>query len=323
MRPHSLAQHRHAHVFLGASHEHNRQRTEWVVALTLAMMVAEIVAGYLFGSMALLADGWHMGTHAGALGISAWAYRYARRHAQDPRYSFGTGKVGDLAGFASALLLLVVALGIGIESGERLLSPQRIAYDEALLVAVIGLGVNLVSAWLLGGDHGHEHEHAHDHAHEHEHHHDHNLQSAYLHVLADALTSVLAILALLAGRAWGLPWLDAAAGLLGAAVIARWSWGLLRQTSAVLLDAGADTGLADRVRALLEQGDDRVADLHLWRVGPGQYACIVALVSAQPRTADEYRERLRSLRELVHVTVETQSCAGPHEPGETPHAHRH
>lgn len=323
---HSLSQHAHSHVFLGAQHARNERRTWAVVALTLVMMVAEIIAGTLFGSMALTADGWHMATHAGALGISAWAYRYARLHAQDPRYSFGTGKMGDLAGFASALILGLVALAIGWESLERLRAPVNIAFNEALVVAVVGLLVNLLSAWLLSGGadaahahhaHGHDHSHAHaphahhDHGHSHGHE-DQNLRAAYLHVVADALTSVLAIGALLVGRYAGWHWLDPVAGIVGAVVIARWSLGLLRQTASVLLDAAPDPQLAARIRQLLEAGEASVSDLHLWRVGPGQYACIAAVVAAAPLEAEQYRARLRALPELVHVTIETQRCAGPH-----------
>ena len=325
MRPHPLSHHTHTHVFLGAAHERNERRTLWVVALTAVMMVAEIVAGNIFGSMALTADGWHMATHAGALGISAWAYRYARLHVQDARYTFGTGKIGDLAGFSSALILALIALGIGYESTQRLLAPVRIAFDQAILVAVIGLAVNLLSAWLLAGGadaHAYEPEHAHAHAHGHAHthaHHDQNLRSAYVHVLADALTSVLAIVALFAGRYAGWQWTDPLAGIVGAVVIARWSFGLLRQTAAVLLDASADEHLGERIRQLLETGEDCVSDLHVWRVGPGQYACIVALVSPQPQDPEHYRARLRSIGELAHITVEPQRCEGPH----LGDAHRH
>lgn len=319
---HSVSAHSHTHVFLGADHARNERRTWAVVWLTLITMVVEIVAGTIFGSMALTADGWHMATHAGALGISAWAYGYARQHAQDERYTFGTGKIADLAGFASALVLGIVALGIAWESLQFLLTPQRIAFQEALMVAVLGLLVNLFSAWLLSADpahaHTHEHDHnGHDHAHSHRHTHAHgdqNLRAAYLHVVADALTSVLAIAALLAGQWLGWVWLDPVAGLIGAVVIARWSLSLLRQTSQILLDVSASPELGQRVRQLLEADEDRVSDLHLWRVGPGRYACIIALVSPQPQEVEFYRQRLRALPELVHVTIETQACCQPHEP---------
>ncbi|KTC62939.1 cation transporter, partial [Pseudomonas fluorescens ABAC62] len=227
------ARHAHDHVFLGAAHEENARRTLWVVVLTVVMMVAEIAAGYITGSMALLADGFHMATHAGALGIAAMAYAFAKRHAHSPRYSFGTGKVGDLGGFASALILVLVSLGIAVESVMRLLSPTEVQFGTATLIAVVGLAVNIVSALLLG----HGHSHAHEHGHEHHHHgNDNNFKSAYVHVIADALTSVLAIAALLAGRYLGWVWLDPVIGMLGAIVIARWAWSLMGATASVLLD---------------------------------------------------------------------------------------
>jgi cation diffusion facilitator family transporter len=294
----------HSHNFLGGAHDTHERRTRYVVALTAAMMVVEIAAGWLTGSMALLADGLHMATHAGALGVAAMAYAFARRHAEDPRFSFGTGKVGDLAGFASALVLALIALGIGVESFQRLLAPAQVAYAEALWIAVLGLGVNLASAWLLGGDHHHGHDHGHA-AHDHDHaHHDHNLRSAYVHVLADALTSVLAIAALLAGLYLGWRWMDAAMGIIGAVVIARWSWGLLRDTGAVLVDASANPGLEAEIREAIEVGDTRIVDLHVWRVGPGRYAAIVSLVAAQPLAPAAYAARVTIHEELVHVTIE-------------------
>ncbi len=305
----------HGHNFLSDAHEAHERRTRWVVALTAAMMVIEIVAGWLTGSMALLADGMHMATHAGALGVAALAYAIARRHADNPRFTFGTGKVGDLAGFASALVLAMVALGIGVESALRLLTPARIAYDEAIWIAALGLAVNLASAWLLGGGHHHGHGHDHhdqSHHHDGDHHHDNNLRSAYFHVLADALTSVLAIVALLAGRYLGWAWMDAAMGLVGAAVIARWSWGLLKDTGAVLVDAAANPGLEAEIREAIEDGDAQIADLHVWRVGPGRYAAIVSLVAAEPLPPEVYAERLRIHEELVHITIEPHRCAGPH-----------
>ena len=281
-----------------------------MVAITVTMMVVEIAAGMLFGSMALLADGWHMGTHAAALGIAVFAYVYARKHATDPRYTFGTGKVGSLAGFGSAVGLAVVALLLVGESTMRLASPSAIRFDEAISVAVLGLLVNLGCAALLGGhDHGHEHEH-HGHGHEHhghghDQHQDHNLRGAYLHVLADALTSVLAIVALLAGRSLGWTWLDPAMGIVGGLVIARWSLGLLRDTSAVLLDGEVSEDRQRQIRDLLEgDADNRVADLHLWRVGPKHLAAIVSVVTGRPRPPSHYRELLARQPDLVHVTVE-------------------
>jgi cation diffusion facilitator family transporter len=268
-----------------------------VVALTAVMMVAEIIAGYATGSMALLADGFHMATHAGALGVAALAYSYARKHCDDPRFSFGTGKVGDLAGFASALILALFAIGIAAESVKRLFAPEAVDFADATLVAVIGLAVNLVSAWLLFDKHHHGHG---DHGPDHHHHHDNNLRAAYLHVLADALTSVLAIAALLAGRWLGWVWLDPMIGIVGAAVIARWSWSLMRETAGVLLDA-TDMRMADKVRALVEP-HARILDLHVWRLGPGALAVIVDL--AEPAAVAQVRERLRGLNGVVHLTVQ-------------------
>lgn len=296
----------HDHVFLGAAHDDNARRTLWVVALTAAMMAVEIVAGYLTGSMALLADGFHMATHAGALGVAAAAYAYAKRHARNPVYSFGTGKVGDLAGFASAMLLGLIALGIGVESVLRLFQPITVAFGEATIIAVVGLGVNIASAFLLSGGHQHGHDHHHEHDQGHAHAGDNNMRSAYIHVLADALTSVLAIAALLAGRYLGWVWMDPVMGIVGAVVIARWSWTLMRDTASVLLDA-TDNHVANEVRELVEgPGDARIADLHVWRIGPDAHAAIVS-VAAQPGvTTDTIRDRLTPVHELRHLTVETR-----------------
>jgi cation diffusion facilitator family transporter len=320
MHNHSIDSWRHQHVFLGKDHARNERRTWLVIALTGAMMIAEIVAGVVFGSMALLADGFHMATHAGALTISALAYLYARRHAHDERFSFGTGKMGDLAGFASAIILALIALLIGYESFIRLTAPVPIQFNAAIAVAGLGLVVNLASAWLLheSGSHGHGHEHSHAHHHhddDHGHHHhghddsrDYNLRSAYLHVLADALTSVLAILGLIAGRAYGWVWMDPLMGIVGALVIARWSWGLIRDTGAVLLDTVPEGDLPGAVRAALEVGGDRVSDLHLWRIGPGHMAVIVSLVSDRPRDPDSYKAKLAGLPQLSHITIEIHQC---------------
>lgn len=325
----------HEHDFLGTDHERNARRTLWVVALTAAMMVGEIAAGLVTGSMALLADGFHMATHAGALAVAAAAYAFARRHVASPRFSFGTGKVGDLAGFASALILGVIALGIGVESALRLAHPVKVDFADATLVAVLGLGVNLASALLLAHRHDHDHHgdghegrphnrhdphddrtHSDDHDH-HDHdgddrggaaeHHDHNLRAAYVHVLADALTSVLAIVALVSGRYLGWVWLDPVMGIVGALVISRWSWTLMRQTAAVLLDT-ANLRLADQIRSRIEAaGDCEIIDLHVWRVGPGAHAAIVA---AAGRTTDrDLRRRLAGLRGLSHLTVEARTSA--------------
>ncbi len=310
MHDHPLERWRHEHDFLGADHERNERRTRVVIALTLVMMVAEVAAGLLTGSMALLADGWHMATHAGALALSAAAYAFARRHARSSRYVFGTGKVGDLAGFASAVLLAAIAGLIGFESFQHLLARPAIRFDEAILVALVGLAVNLASAWILGAGHSHAHDHAHGHAHAHS---DHNLRSAYLHVMADALTSVFAIAALLAGKFLGWDWMDPLCGLLGALVILRWSLALARDTGAVLLDTENDPELAERVRARLEETNgDRVTDLHVWRVGPGRFAAIVSLVSDDPHAPEQYKERLTNIACLAHVTVEVNPCPGEH-----------
>jgi cation diffusion facilitator family transporter len=305
------------------------RRTRWVVAVTLVMMVGEIVGGTIFGSMALLADGWHMGTHAAALGVTLFAYVYARRHAGDARYSFGTGKVGALGGFASAVGLAVVAVLVLGESALRLASPVAIRFDDAIAVALLGLAVNLACAWLLREhDHGHdpgparphEHDHHHDHHHDHAqeaahghgghaHHRDHNLRAAYLHVLADALTSVLAIAALVAGRSLGWTWLDPAMGVVGGLVIARWSWSLLRETAAVLLDG--EVGEARRLelrRAVEQSGEARVVDLHVWRVGPRHLAAIVSLVTTSPREPAHYRALLARFEDLAHLTIEVHAA---------------
>jgi cation diffusion facilitator family transporter len=303
----------HDHNFLGVSHDENARRTLWVVVLTSVMMVGEIAAGQIFGSMALLADGFHMATHAGALAVAAGAYAFARRHADNRHFTFGTGKVGDLAGFASALVLGLFALGIAAESIGRLLDPRPVAFGQATLVAALGLLVNVVSALLLSGGHhhSHDHHHGHDHHRAHEdrghhraHHHDNALRSAYLHVIADALTSVLAIVALLAGRYLGWIWLDPAMGIVGALVIARWSWSLMRDTGAVLLDT-SDPHLEAEVREAVEGvGDARITDLHIWRVGPGAHAAIVSVTGAADGEA--LRRRLGAVHEIAHVTVETR-----------------
>ncbi|PYE46781.1 cation diffusion facilitator family transporter [Rhizobium sp. PP-WC-2G-219] len=314
----------HEHVFLGRDHARNERRTWIVIALTAAMMVAEIVAGTAFGSMALVADGWHMSTHAAAMLITAIAYVYARRNARNPRFTFGTGKLGDLAGFASAIVLALVALFIAWESALRLWSPVSIDFHQAIAVAALGLAVNLLCAWLLGGDHhhgghshgGHHHDHTHGHDHPHHDHHsqaphhtDNNLRGAYLHVLADALTSVLAIAALVLGSLYGWLWLDPAIGIVGALVIARWSFGLLRDSGAVLLDYGpAGEDLPDEIRHAVEDGDVRITDLHVWQLGPGHHGAIVALQAASPKPPAFYRAKLAHITELSHVTIEVEAA---------------
>ena len=288
----------HGHDFLGQSHDRNARRTLWVVALTSVMMVGEIAAGWLTGSMALLADGFHMATHAGALAVAAAAYWYAKRHVANPRFTFGTGKVGDLAGFASALFLGIFAVGIAAESVERLFNPVDVDFDDAIVVAVLGLAVNLISAAMLSHGRGHSHDHGHAH------HHDHNLRAAYVHVIADALTSVLAIAALVSARFLGWVWLDPVIAIVASLVIARWSWTLMRQTAAVLLDT-ADRDLLERMKSVVEEcGDCTVADLHVWRIGPGAHAAIVATKGAV--STDEIRRRLDAIGGLAHVTVEVR-----------------
>lgn len=308
---------RHDHVFGTDVPASGESRTRWVVGITLAMMLGEIAAGTVFGSMALLADGWHMGTHAAALGVALFAYVYARRHAGDQRYSFGTGKVGPLGGFASAVGLAVVALLVLVESAMRLGSPVSIRFDESIAVAVLGLAVNLGCAWLLR-DHDHEdgHDHGEDREHggrvdrpvaasgAHGHHRDHNLRAAYLHVLADALTSVLAVVALVSGRSLGWTWMDPVMGIVGGLVIARWSWSLLRETGRVLLDGEVSPARRQAIVAALEDDDVRVTDLHLWRIGPRHLAAIVSLATLDPREPRHYRARLSGFRDLAHVTVE-------------------
>jgi cation diffusion facilitator family transporter len=307
----------HGHVFLGAAHDKHERQTWLVVTLTAAMMVAEIIAGTVYGSMALTADGWHMATHAAALAIAALAYRFARQHAEDARFSFGTGKLGELAGFASALILALIALLIAYESAIRLFNPVSIRFNEAMLVAVLGLGVNLVSAWLLsaGGEathHDHEHGHDHGHGHAHGHAQDSNIRAAFAHVAADALTSVLAILALTGGWIYGWTWLDAVIGIVGAVVILRWSYGLIRSSAATLLDTVPDKKLAADILRALEVDGDRVSDLHLWRLGPGHAGVIASVISDNPQNPDFYKQRLSRIVGLSHMTVEVNRCPGGH-----------
>lgn len=350
MHTRSLKAWQHDHVFLGKGHDANERRTWAVVALTGTMMVAEIVGGTLFGSMAVVADGWHMATHAGALAIAALAYRMARRNAQNPAYTFGTGKIGELAGFASAVVMAIVALLVAWESVERLITPVEIAFGQAIALAVVGLAVNLVSAWLLFDPHHHHHDHGfaghaahddHDHHHhdhdghahdehdhdDHDHHdesHDHahdtdnNLRAAYFHVLADALTSVLAVVALLAARYLGWTVMDPLMGIVGAVLITQWSVGLLRAAGGVLVDRVPDARLVKTVRDKLEVGSDRVSDLHVWRVGPGHLAVIAAVVSDDPQPPEAYKARLAGISALSHVTIEVHGCdAHDHDAGDT------
>lgn len=303
MHTRSLAAWQHGHAFDQHLRRPGERRVLWVMLLTGSMMVVETAAGVAFGSMALLADGLHMGSHLAALAAAWLAYGYARRHAHDRRFSFGTGKVNALAGYSSAIVLLLVALAMGIESALRLYDPQPIAFTDALVVAALGLAVNGVSAWLLA-DHDADH-HAHDH--------DHNLHAAYLHVLADMATSVLAIAALLAGLLLGWTWLDAIAGMVGAVVICRWAFGLIGDAGGVLLDRRADDATLERVRRAIEVGHDRVSDLHVWSIGSGGYAAAITVVSAVPMPPTHYRSRIPAAAGIVHATIEVHRCEG-HDP---------
>jgi cation diffusion facilitator family transporter len=345
----------HSHVFLGVGHDTNERKTWAVIILCGAMMLVEIVGGSMFGSLALIADGLHMSTHAGAMLIAALAYTYARRHATDNRFVFGTGKLGDLAGFTSAVVLAMIALLIGYEAVVRFFDPVRIEFQQAIPIAIVGLLVNIVSAWLLSGDepHGHTHgahaaaafdghgqghhddqdftdvrEAAHGHrhgvmllrGHHHEHTHEHeptsattrdnSMRSAYMHVLADAFVSVLAITGLVLAKAYGWLWMDPLAGVIGAVVIANWSLTLIRDTSGVLLDVCPDELTRDQVRQTIESDGDRVVDLHLWRLGPGHLAAVVEVATSKPRDALFYRSRLNSFACLSHITVQVTPARG-------------
>ncbi|WP_246814692.1 CDF family Co(II)/Ni(II) efflux transporter DmeF [Ferrimonas balearica] len=311
MHSHSMHRWQHNHQF-AQQQKKNETRTWYAVLITAAMMVIEIVTGYLTGSMALLADGWHMGTHVAAFGLTLFAYRFARKASNDPRYSFGAGKVNLLAGYTSALALVLVAFLMAVESIGRLIEPVTIDYNNALLVAVIGLVINLVCAFLLhqGEDHDHHHHH-HDHDHHHGHgHHDHNLYAAYLHVLADALTSLTAIVALLAARYFDMPGLDPLMGIVGALIITRWGWGLIKATGPALLDRTPDSKLTDTVRQCIEADrDNRVADLHLWPLSGNHYGVILSVVTHHPQSPEHYKALLSHLPKLAHITVEVQTCS--------------
>lgn len=308
----------HGHRF-GAAVRHAEKQTWRVIVLTTVMMVVEIAAGYRFGSMALLADGWHMGTHAAALGITVFAYWYARRHKDNPAFTFGTGKVGVLGGFASAVALAVVALFMAVESVERLVAPVPIDFNEAILVAVIGLAVNLASALMLhhGGSHEHDHAHhktgspPHGGAKPHAHHQDHNLKAAFMHVVADALTSMLAILALLVGKYWGLAWFDPMMGIVGAVLIAIWARGLITTTSRILLDSDISPGFLSEIQTAIEADrDNRVTDLHLWKIDSDHYAALVSLVTHYPQAIDHYRSLLKDYPRIRHLTFEINPAPG-------------
>jgi len=282
------------------------ERNTWkVISLTLMMMVIEIIAGLLFGSMALLADGFHMATHTFALGITAIAYYYSRKHSHDPRYSFGTGKIGVLGGYTSAIFLTLISFAMIFESSARLFTPISIRFNEAIFVAIIGLAVNLVCAYLL---HGNEIDHHHS-DHEHNDHLDHNLRAAYLHVIADALTSVLAIVALITGKYFGWVWMDPIMGIVGAIVILKWAYSLVTQTGKILLDYNADKDFITKIKAILESDSDtRLTDIHAWKLGSQKYAAIVSIVTHYPKAPDYYKGLLKSLIDIVHLTVEVHTC---------------
>lgn len=309
MHTHNLETWTHEHIFGQDRHRAGELRTAIIVVITAIMMVIEISTGLLYHSMALLADGLHMGSHTTALGIAVFAYIYSRKKARDRRYTFGVGKINSLAGFASAVLLLGFALIMVTESLGRFLKPEAIAFDQALIVATIGLVVNGFSAWLLNSTPHHASEHQHQHAHDHHHEHDHNLSAAYLHVLADAVTSLLAIFALLAGKFWAANWLDPAMGIVGAMLITKWSIGLIRETAQALLDYQDDSQATNLLSAAIEaNSSDKVTDLHLWGIGQGIYAAEVVLVSDTPLTPDEYKARIPAELNVVHCTIEIHQC---------------
>lgn len=341
MHIHNLESWQHKHDF-AVIHEKGEQRTNLVLIITAVMMVGEIVAGSIFGSMALLADGWHMGTHVAAFMITIFAYKYAKKHKNASRFTFGTGKVTVLGGFTSAIVLSIVALVMGVESAQRILDPQNIHFDQAIGVAVLGLLVNMFCAFILQDHHDHHghhdhhkhdhhdhdihnHDHAHnshghhDHAHQHAHsdHNDHNLKAAYFHVLADALTSVMAIVALLAGKVFGWNLLDPIMGIVGALVITRWSFSLLRETSPILLDENIDENKMSLIKEKIESdSDNRICDLHMWKVGPSDYAIVVSLVTHFPKPVEHYKSLLKGIHGLSHITIEINQCAT--EPCMTP-----
>ncbi|SQH76584.1 putative cation efflux family protein [Shewanella benthica] len=311
----------HTHNFSSVS-DAGERNTRYVLYLTVVTMVVEIVAGTVYGSMALLADGWHMGTHAAAFTIALFAYHYARKHANNPAFSFGTGKVSVLGGFTSAIALGMVALIILVESVMRVFNPHQIHFNEAILVAIIGLTVNVISVFLLKDHHTHDHSHedSHNHsaedAHEHTQTHDHNLKAAYFHVLADALTSILAIGALLLGKFYGLNWLDPIMGIVGSIIITRWAWQLLKQTAPILLDASIENDYKQEiVQAIESDTQDRISDIHVWRISADHYAAEIAIVTTAPKDTVFYKDKLSSFTRLNHLTIEVNAsnqaeCSG-------------
>ena len=300
MHIYNLSNWQHSHDF-SIKNDKGENRTLFVLILTAITMIVEIIAGSIYGSMALFADGWHMGTHVAAFLITLFAYRYARKNANNPAYTFGTAKVNVLGGFASAIALVVVALVMLIESSQRIIDPHVIQFNEAIFVASIGLLINVVSAFILKDVHSHDH-------HDENHHHDHNLRAAYLHVLADALTSILAIFALLSGKYLGWNWLDPLMGIVGAIIITRWSYGLLKQTSPILLDASI-VEFQQAIKETIEKdSDNRISDIHVWRVGADHYATIISLVTHYPKSTEYYKLLLNQFNNLSHVTVEINEC---------------
>lgn len=299
MHQHTIQQWQQDHDFVIANKQ-GEKRTRYVLLLTAVTMLAEIIAGSLFGSMALLADGWHMATHVAAFVITLFAYHYASKHADNPQFAFGTGKVSVLGGFTSAIALAVVALLMLVESVTRLIDPHVIQLNAAIAVAFLGLTVNLVSALLLKDHHHHG---------EHEHHHDHNLKAAYVHVLADALTSVLAIAALIAAKFAGLYWLDPVMGIVGAIIITAWAVGLIRETSPILLDGSIEKDYREAIRQRIEQdADNRIADFHVWHLSAHHYAAIISIVSDHPQPTAYYKSLLADFDRLSHITIEVHQC---------------
>ncbi|MDD5159036.1 MAG: CDF family Co(II)/Ni(II) efflux transporter DmeF [Sulfuricurvum sp.] len=297
----------HSHIF-DEGNPLAERNTRIAVALTAFMMVAEIIGGWVYNSMALLADGWHMSSHALALGLSVMAYSAARRYAHDKRFTFGTWKIEVLGGYTSAIFLVGVAALMLFQSAERLISPTPIHYDQAIEIAIIGLLVNLACAWLLKDGHSHDHHHDHGHHHhdQHDHHHDLNLRSAYMHVIADAATSVLAIIALICGKLWGAAWLDPVMGIVGAGLVSVWAYGLLRDSGRILLDAEMDAPVVAEIYEVIEASPIKatITDLHVWRVGKGKYSCILSLHTNEEATPDYFKDQLSIHEELVHITVE-------------------
>ncbi len=302
MHVHNTAPHEHDHRYVSGHELENERRTWYVVGLTAIMMAAEILCGMRFNSMALLADGWHMATHVGALGIAGLAYFMARKHAQSRYFSFGTGKMNALGGFTSATILALIAVGVAGESVWRLIHPSPIVFNDAIFVALLGLAVNIVCARLLKEEHSHAHGHDHPH-------HDHNMRAAYTHVLADAVTSIFAVGALLLGKYFGWHWADPLMGIIGSVVILNWSWSLMRRASFMLLDFTPDPALEEAVREAIEHdSDNKVADYHLWQVAPGKISAIISLVTHEPKPPKYYKALLKDFPQLVHVTVEVNKC---------------